>query len=320
MIPPFRANKPTSSSASPSSDSWRWLWPTPDTSARLFVSGATIGPLVDGLHNQCLLEYNVAPLILHNPMTGSALESSVLLSSSWVVPPLLGMAYVVLGGILPRLVRKVIVSLSLFSSARDDQPSSHTPVSGEAMFRKEPTGSCQASLLSLALSSKAAIAVATTAAIIKLSDVLERSQQSGVVVETWSTFASRYLPSLLSAPTLLPDSSVSWSVVVLILAALAQWIALDGTLTALIGASIVFVLGPLSEIPFVAANIWTYLPEAADYFPLKDLRLLGDNGSWYNSNIALARITGPCYFAVTMDAIALGRWFDIISERNAQQD
>jgi hypothetical protein len=37
--------------------------------------------------------------------------------------------------------------------------------------------------------------------------------------------------------------------------------------------------------------------------------ILGDN----YQDLALSSITGPCYFAVTMDAIALGRWFDLPS-------
>ena len=68
-----------------------------------------------------------------------------------------------------------------------------------------------------------------------------------------------------------------------------------------------------AELPFVAANVWTYLPEAAHYLPARGdglvataLRtMLGGSDDW-----AISYLSAPCYFAVTMDAIALGRWFD----------
>eukprot|EP01083_Nonionella_stella_P084307 233341_1 len=106
------------------------------------------------------------------------------------------------------------------------------------------------------------------------------------------------------------------------LVALAQWRILDGTLAALITGVIVSIGGPLSEIPFVASGFWEYLPSASDYHPLEsiwtlDYTNLNSNsflsnilGDFDYKNVALSSITGPCYFAVTMDAIALGRWFD----------
>jgi len=85
-----------------------------------------------------------------------------------------------------------------------------------------------------------------------------------------------------------------------------------------VAASLTAFGGPLSELPFVANGFWHYLPESADYLPLSgDLfrpggvadavasKILGEG---YNG-LALSSITGPCYFAVTMDAIALGRYF-----------
>lgn len=90
---------------------------------------------------------------------------------------------------------------------------------------------------------------------------------------------------------------------------------LDGKLSSLFTALIVSVGGPLSELPFVALGFWHYIPSAADYFPLAgiaDLALGGEGGGLLledYSDLALSSITGPCYFAVTMDAIALGRWF-----------
>lgn len=74
-----------------------------------------------------------------------------------------------------------------------------------------------------------------------------------------------------------------------------------------------FIAGPLSEIPFVSSGLWHYISEAADYHPL---RTAPDSISWLlafcgiDREVSLSSITGPCYFAVATDAIALGRWFD----------
>ena len=84
-------------------------------------------------------------------------------------------------------------------------------------------------------------------------------------------------------------------------------------LTSLLTASIVSVGGPLSELPFVAGGFWHYIPSAADYLPLANVNLengiIGGDIIAEYKDLALSSITGPCYFAVTMDAIALGRWF-----------
>ena len=135
------------------------------------------------------------------------------------------------------------------------------------------------------LRNKAFLAVTSTALIIKLSEYLETS------------------PILTSSETNLS---------IMIAAAVAQWALLDRTLPALLAAIIVSIGGPLSELPFVAGGYWEYIDSARDYFPLQGLdwgalRLLGDD----YRDLALSSITGPCYFAVTMDAIALGRWFDV---------
>lgn len=46
---------------------------------------------------------------------------------------------------------------------------------------------------------------------------------------------------------------------------------------------------------------WHYL--APDYFPLHSLGINDAVGG-------LSALTGPCYFAVTTDSIALGKWFE----------
>ena len=109
------------------------------------------------------------------------------------------------------------------------------------------------------------------------------------------------------------------NLVIMLFADALQWISLDRTFVALLAASITAVGGPLSELPFVANGFWHYNVDAADYFPLSGTlfesggiadaiasSLLGEE---YNT-LALSSITGPCYFAVTLDAIALGRYFD----------
>ena len=49
---------------------------------------------------------------------------------------------------------------------------------------------------------------------------------------------------------------------------------------------------------------WHYL--TPDYWPLAAWSCGPGTG---NEWAGLSAITGPCYFAVTTDAIALGRWF-----------
>ena len=102
----------------------------------------------------------------------------------------------------------------------------------------------------------------------------------------------------------------------------AQWALLDRTPVALLAASIAALGGPLAELPFVAHGFWHYLPQSADYLPLTGdlfqsgsigdkiaIKLLGES----YSDLALSSITGPCYFAVTMDAIALSRYIFYMS-------
>jgi hypothetical protein len=174
----------------------------------------------------------------------------------------LGVAYVVLGGLLPRLFQAGLDSMTIQTTRR---------------------------LSWGTLELRALAAVATTALIIKMSE--------------WLVNNPHFVDSKAHIPVLLA-------------AALAQWVLLDGTWAALLAASITSIAGPLSELPFVGHHFWHYL--AGDYHPLQHVELnnvmpwlLGTN---QYQDLALSSITGPCYFAVTMDAIALGRWFDTNSE------
>lgn len=253
---------------------------SPATTGRLFATGFVAGPIVDSFHNQCLLEYDLLPISLEWPsLLAEWSDYRYFFCSSWIVPPLLGVAYVVLGGILPRLFDEILnqISASTTSGAIEEPFKSVSPP-----LRQQ-------------LRQRAIVAVSTTALIIKLSEFLETNP-----AVTDSLFSS------LDRPTA--------HLTAMLAAAISQWAFLDGTLSALLAASITAIGGPLSELPFVANGFWEYLDQAADYFPLVDTprdsiilqSILGDN----YQDLALSSITGPCYFAVTMDAIALGRWFD----------
>ena len=88
-------------------------------------------------------------------------------------------------------------------------------------------------------------------------------------------------------------------------AALVQWAALDGTRGSLALALLAAVGGPVAEIPLMAgplAHAWHYL--TPDYFPLA-----GVFPAAATPEAGLEVITGPCYFAVTTDAIALYRFY-----------
>jgi len=213
-----------------------------------------VGPLVDAIHNQCLLEYDVLPVA-----AGPFLHTSLL------IPPLLGLAYVVLGGILPGIAARIL------------ELSSGGGTEGSGDGGRRPADAAMAPPRTSLF--RAASAVVSTAAIIKLSEVLQTGPAD--------------------APTAL---------LVMATAALLQWAVLDGTAASLAAAVATAVGGPLSELPFVASGCWHYVDSAADYFPLASIgEMIGDGGL---GAIALSSITGPCYFAVTMDAIALRRYFD----------
>ena len=228
----------------------------PEGFGKLFITGATVGPLVDSLHNQCLLEYDRAPIHLFSSSNGN-----YLLETSWFIPPLLGIAYVVLGGILPRLFQ-------YFSPTTTTSTNSRVPDMEQ--------------LNEIGLRNKALLAILSTAMIIKLSEYLQIS-----------TFGSEDLNLSLMSIT-----------------ALCQWLILDRTIPALLIGILTAIGGPLSELPFVANGFWHYIPSAANYYPLDTI--LANNDTLH---LALSSITGPCYFAVTMDAIALGRYFSIPSQK-----
>lgn len=207
---------------------------TPRAISGLALFGATAGPLVDSIHNQCLLAYDVLPIaVLLNART------------SLLIPPLLAITYALLGCVLPVLVEGLIGR-------------------GTAV---EPAAAAQAPMSPRA---RAGLAVATTILIIKLSEVL----------------------------TLLPMLPAAGGVGVLLACCLLQWYVLDASWSSLLLACVVAIGGPLAELPFLGLGCWHYINP--DYFPL---------ASWgFGEEYGLNYITAPCYWAVTTDAIALGRW------------
>jgi len=129
----------------------------------------------------------------------------------------------------------------------------------------------------LSPSTRAAIAVASTVCIIKSSELL-------VTVGAIPAVASLVLLSV---------------------ACLLQWRLLDASLPSLVLATVAAIGGPIAELPLMKLGCWEYLQP--DYWPLASLGLgaASPDAAW----AGLSLITGPCYFAVTTDAIALGRWF-----------
>lgn len=278
------------------------------TTAKLFATGFTVGPIVDSLHNQCLLRYDVLPISLEWPtvlhqnqhVLGNIVSSSSTVDgypyffcSSWIVPPLLGFAYVVLGGLLPRLLELMQGSLQ----NKNQQGTYTTTATG---MKPSPASPLSSSSSSQQLRTRAILAVTTTAMIIKLSEFLETH------------------PGIIGGAS----EPISVSLLLMILACISQWALLDGSIAAFFLATITAIGGPLAELPFVGHGAWTYIDQAADYFPLHNFATPENNnlllvqtiqallGTSNYQDLALSSITGPCYFAVAMDAIALGRWFD----------
>lgn len=202
----------------------------------LATFGGAIGPLVDSLHNQVLLQYDALPVQLGPD--GTCVKSSLL------IPPLLALAYVLLGAVLPRL-------------------------SGQVVGGMEKCAPSLPLLRGRGATTTAGLAVLSTIAIIRLSVVLHGATLSSVAV------------------------------LALLTTAIVQWAVLDGTWASLLLACVATVGGPIAEIPLMLGGGWHYL--TPDYFPLANVVA--------DSRAGLELITGPCYFAVTTDSIALFRCF-----------
>jgi len=135
-------------------------------------------------------------------------------------------------------------------------------------------------LLSMPSRETALAAVTSTLVILKVSEILEQSS----------------------------DLSSALKLVILSSLAVAQWLALDGSLVSFCSALLAGIAGPLAELPFLAAGFWHYLPAAVDYMPLA-----GFDVPVPPEQLGLSSLTGPCYFAVTTDSIAWWRFFQATS-------
>ena len=69
---------------------------------KLGLFGAAVGPLVDEIHNQAILQYDILPISVDLPVG--------IIKTSLLIPPLLAVAYVVLGGVLPQVVTRRVPS------------------------------------------------------------------------------------------------------------------------------------------------------------------------------------------------------------------
>jgi hypothetical protein len=278
------------------------------TAQRLFIAGATIGPIVDSLHNQCLLEYHVLPVSIQIPWhQGQIIDrmtthlTSIVFQSSWTVIPLLGIAYITLGAVLPSLVSRVLDLIQMNLSPQTSELLSVTHATSADFLLHTTTER----------KNRALMAVGTTVLIVKLSHFLETHASWPDMVFHGSGVSLGHDMSLWQDHAKL---------LLLSIAVLLQWFILDRSLTSFLVASMAAIGGPLAELPLIANNVWTYLPEASDYYPLEQFdantvptlftpivtAVLGTDFQ----HLALSSITGPCYFAVTTDAIALCRWFD----------
>jgi hypothetical protein len=289
------------------------ILPTASAASKLFFTGSTVGTIVDSLHNQCLLRYNVAPITIEWPTflnnvvafksnTGF-LFNEFMFTSSWTVPFLLGIAYIVLGSIIPAFIQNFLIYCNVSSI------NSNTAVDGGAekwsyqFFNGEGLAK---SSTKLSLQTKAVLAVASTAVIIKFSEFLVLNPSFG--------------NHILSIFSTVPEKQHS---TLLFFCVAIQWILLDGSISSLLAASITAIGGPLSEIPFVAADVWEYLPEVSDKLPLANLHaLIASNPFIYTSItsilgenfeiLSISSVSEPCYFAVCLDAIALRRFFECV--------
>ena len=110
----------------------------PRAVAGLAIFGGAAGPLVDAVHNQCLLAYDVLPITLQVGFTAK---------TSLLIPPLLALTYALLGSVLPAISERIV---------------------GSSRAMNPPAAS-------LSPRARAALAVASTVFLIKSSELLTLS-------------------------------------------------------------------------------------------------------------------------------------------------
>jgi hypothetical protein len=282
------------------------ILPSAFTASRLFATGATLGPLIDGLHNQALLRYDLWPV---------AVQFSETLSfrTSAVVPPLLGVTYIVLGGVLPQAMDALLKAVPFRNIVADEDDGSVVAGAAVALTTGQTNGRAVQNEKNdqnhpeerhfFWLTVRAIAAVASTAAIVRWTEVM---------LSTTSNTSSILRPDAFLNPSAFSAAGTFESYLLLLTTVcIVQWAWLDGTMTTLLVASLAAVAGPLAELPFLSLGWWVYYDSPALYYPLGEV--LSSSSS--SSSLGIHCLTGPCYFAVTMDAIALGRWFAAMETR-----
>lgn len=204
---------------------------------KLAIVGATVGPLVDAVHNKALLRYEF-------------LDFSIgPISTSLLVPVLLAVAYPLLGGVLPSIFEETIGTGRL---------------KGAPDFPPLP---------------RAGAAVASTFGIVKISEIVKTAP----IIGQGGALGNGFPPL---------------QVFVLAVLCLIQWLVLDASYASLVEGFVVAFLGPLCELPFQAIGAWNYMAPPRSFQPFADV-------DWAR----ISFVTLPCYFAVTTDAIQLGKLF-----------
>ena len=75
-----------SSFSSPSPSSTMLLLPKPPTTAKLFLTGASVGSLVDSIHNQVLLQYDILPVSIPQTPAASFVSSDAAIAAAAADP------------------------------------------------------------------------------------------------------------------------------------------------------------------------------------------------------------------------------------------
>jgi hypothetical protein len=114
---------------------------SPLTLGSLAAVGAIVGPAVDAVHNQALLAYDVLPVSFSLPLGLGVAKSS------WLIPPLLGPAYAILGALLPFAAERAV------GRGHIDSSESRLPMTVQPRVR-------------------AALAVGSSIVILKISEIL----------------------------------------------------------------------------------------------------------------------------------------------------
>ena len=207
--------------------------------ALLFVAGATLGPLLDGIHGMVhLLSYDSLPL-----------ELGGLHSSLWV-PLLLGVFYAVAGSLQ---VRCSSVSCRVLYAASSSHKHAQVLLDEAALeVGAEPQQGLLGTLASIA---QQLLGLQTEGNVTRTQEALQqRAQPPAVALATGATAA------LLALSAVLYREHVPYPVITVVLAAAAaaNWKAFDGTRQGAFVAVLCGLAAPLSELVIIRLGLWHY--------------------------------------------------------------